>query len=245
MQARQNVVENPVQHSLGAVNVGTSVMGLKFKDGVMIAADTAISYGGMNKLKDARRIEQLNEECVYGCSGEMADMQHLTKNLRRKQEEDEIAQDGATFMAPRDYFNFIARHNYHRRLKMDPLWCSTVVGGVSKASGEVFLGCTDLYGLRLEENFILTGLASHYCQVLMQNAWHAEMSEGEARALIENCMRTMFYRDKKAHDKVQIVTVTRENGVTMHDPVTIDSEWNLSFFREQTNEKFRPMRIQL
>lgn len=148
-------------------------------------------------------------------------------------------------MSPRDYFNYISRHNYQRRLKMDPLWCSTVVGGVSKDSGEVFLGCTDLYGLRLEENFILTGLASHYCQVLMQNSWSAEMSEGEARQLIENCMRTMFYRDKKAHDKVQIVTVSKEKGVTMHDPITIDSEWNLPFFKEQTNEKFRPMRIQL
>jgi len=66
-----------VQHSLGAVNIGTSVMALKYKDGVMIAADTAISYGGMKKVKDARRIVKLSDECAFGCSGEMADMQHL------------------------------------------------------------------------------------------------------------------------------------------------------------------------
>ena len=46
----------PKVQSLGAVNVGTSVMGLKYKDGVILAADTAISYGGMKKEKDARRI---------------------------------------------------------------------------------------------------------------------------------------------------------------------------------------------
>ena len=73
MQGRQNLVENPLQHSLGAVNVGTSVMAIKYKDGVLVAADTAISYGGMRKVKDARRIEKLNDECVIASSGEMAD----------------------------------------------------------------------------------------------------------------------------------------------------------------------------
>ena len=66
-------IENPLQHSIGAVNVGSSVLALKYKDGVMIAADTAISYGSMRKEKDARRIKQLNDECVYASSGEMAD----------------------------------------------------------------------------------------------------------------------------------------------------------------------------
>ena len=70
-------IENPLQHSIGAVNVGSSVLALKYKDGVMIAADTAISYGGMRKEKDARRIVKLNDECVYASSGEMADFQNL------------------------------------------------------------------------------------------------------------------------------------------------------------------------
>ena len=112
MQKRQNLVENPLQHSIGAVNVGSSVMGLKYKDGVMIAADTSITYGGMLKDKDARRIVKLNDEVAFGCSGEMADMQMLLKELERKSDGDMIEQDGATFMSAREYYNFTARHNY-------------------------------------------------------------------------------------------------------------------------------------
>ena len=66
------------------MNVGTSVMAIRYKDGVMIAADTAISYGGMRAVKNARRIEKLNDECVYACSGEMADFQELKKQLSLK-----------------------------------------------------------------------------------------------------------------------------------------------------------------
>ena len=200
--------ESPMQHSLGAINVGTSVMALKFNGGVIIAADTAISYGGMKRIKDARRIVKLSDECAYACSGEMADFQHLQKELAKKQEADEIEQDGATFLKPKDYYNWISRMNYNRRMKMNPLWCSTVVGGVRKDTGEVFLGMTDLYGTRVEHDFLLTGLSAHYCQVLMQNGWRADISEQEAKKLLSDCMRVMFYRDKKAADTIQFAVIT-------------------------------------
>ena len=79
------MVENPLQHSLGAVNVGTSVMAIKYQGGIMVAADTAISYGGMRAVKDARRIEKLNDEIVFASSGEMSDFQELAKQLRQMQ----------------------------------------------------------------------------------------------------------------------------------------------------------------
>ena len=39
-----------------AVNAGTSVFAIKYKDGVMIGADTGITYGSMLKHKDANRM---------------------------------------------------------------------------------------------------------------------------------------------------------------------------------------------
>ena len=90
MQNLVSEVYGPKVHAMGAVNVGTSVMGMKFKGGVIIAADTAISYGVMKKEKDARRIIKLSDECAFACSGEMADAAHLQKLLEAKQEADEI-----------------------------------------------------------------------------------------------------------------------------------------------------------
>ena len=70
------------------------------------------------------------------------------------------------------------------------------------------------------------------------------MTEAEAKDLLHDCMRVMFYRDKKALDNIQISTVTAQ-GVTMHEPYRIDSEWSLNWWKEQTNEHFRPMRIRI
>ena len=66
-------------------------------------------------------------------------------------------------------------------MKMNPLWCTTVLAGYDKQSGELFLGMTDLYGTKVEANFINTGLSAHYCQVLLQNAWREDLTEAEAK----------------------------------------------------------------
>ena len=55
-------------------------------------------------------------------------------------------------------------------------------------------------------------------------------------------MTVMFYRGKKASDMVQFTVITRE-GVKMDEPIQVDSKWDLSFYKEKTNEFWRPMRI--
>ena len=229
-------------HTQVPVNIGTSVFGLRYRDGVMLAADTAVAYGSMKKTKKATRMAELSSECAIACSGEMADFQELLKMLREKREADENENDGAHFLKPRDYFNYLSRVNYQRRMKMDPLWNGSIIAGVRRDNGEPFLGSVDLYGTKIESGYLMNGLGTHYCQVLFENNWRADMSEEEARALIEDCMRVMFYRDKKATDEIQICKVTRA-GVEIEPSYKIKSEWKLDWFKNMTNEHFRPIRI--
>ena len=70
----------------------------------------------------------------------MSDFQELQRILKNKLEGDLIEDDGAQFLKPKDYFNYLSRLNYQRRMKGDPLWNGTIVGGVRKDTGEVFLG---------------------------------------------------------------------------------------------------------
>ena len=69
------------------------------------------------------------------------------------------------------------------------------------------------------------------------------MSEAEAKALLDDCFKQMFARDKKAHDQVLVSTITHAGGVKMGEPYTIDGSSNLNFYYTHTNEFFRPMRI--
>ena len=133
-----------------AVNAGTSVFALRYKDGIMIGADTGITYGSMRKHKNTSRMAELGEEGIFACSGEMSDFQNFEKTLKTKYEEDLIENDGACFLHPKDYFNWIARTQYQKRLKSDPLFVTVVVGGINKKTNEVFLGSSDYHGTKIE-----------------------------------------------------------------------------------------------
>lgn len=63
---------------------GTSVLGLKFKDGVLIAADTLGSYGSLARFRDCQRVMKVNDNIILGAGGDYADYQYLQSIIKQK-----------------------------------------------------------------------------------------------------------------------------------------------------------------
>merc|ERR1712216_626135 len=129
-----------------------------------------------------------------------------------------------------EIFNYLRAIMYHRRGKGNPLWNQLLVAG--HKNGASFLGYVDLIGTAYEENFIATGFGAYLAIPLIREKWNADLEEGEARALLEDCLRVMFYRDCRAYNRVQIAKVTRDGGVLVSDPYEIDTKWDSASFVE-------------
>ena len=59
---------------------GTSVLGLKFNDGVILAADKLGSYGSLARYRNCSRVMKVNDSVVLAAGGDYADFQFL-KNI--------------------------------------------------------------------------------------------------------------------------------------------------------------------
>ena len=82
----------PKGHTLQPVVTGTSVIAVKYKNGVMMAADCLgninqkfipvflASYGSLARFRDVERIHPLGDSCLLGVSGDFSDYQ-FTKQL--------------------------------------------------------------------------------------------------------------------------------------------------------------------
>ena len=68
--------------------------GIKYADGVMIAADTLASYGSMARYKDIRRVAKFGTSTLIGASGEMSDFQSISKMLDTMVQDDINEDDG-------------------------------------------------------------------------------------------------------------------------------------------------------
>uniref|UniRef100_A0A1B8Y1X3 Proteasome subunit beta type-4 n=1 Tax=Xenopus tropicalis TaxID=8364 RepID=A0A1B8Y1X3_XENTR len=164
---------------------GTSVLGVKFDGGVIIAADMLGSYGSLARFRNISRIMKVNESTILGASGDYADYQYLKQVIRPD--------------------------------------------GVSSPCIGLFLGYVDKLGVAFEAPTIATGFGAYLAQPLLREVTErkATLSKEEARALIERCMKVLYYRDARSYNRFEIATVT-ESGVEVEGPLSSETNWEIA-----------------
>ncbi|KAH3758182.1 proteasome subunit beta type 4 [Pelomyxa schiedti] len=205
---------------------GTTVLGLKFNGGVMLAADTLGSYGSLARFMFMERIKKIGNHTVIGGSGEMSDFQHITKTLEGLVREDYCIDDGFV-LTPKEMFSYLNRVLYNRRSRFDPLWNDIVVIGWDHTKQSSFLGLLDKVGTAYEDNYVATGYGNYMSLPLLRAGWRPDLTKEEARALLEKAMVVLFFRDARTINRIQIGTVTA-SGVEVTAPFELDTtgQWN-------------------
>lgn len=61
------------------ITTGTSVIGVKYDGGVIIAADNLVSYGNMARFQNVARVFKINDKTIIGMGGDYADFQYIKK----------------------------------------------------------------------------------------------------------------------------------------------------------------------
>jgi 20S proteasome subunit beta 7 len=67
----------PHKATTSPIVTGSSVLALRYRDGVMMAADTLGSYGSMAKFTDLTRLRSVGRSTLIGASGEYSDFQYI------------------------------------------------------------------------------------------------------------------------------------------------------------------------
>jgi 20S proteasome subunit beta 7 len=107
---------DPTKRTLQPIVTGTTVIGIKYNDGVMLAADTLASYGSLARYKDVRRIQKVGDNTLVGASGELSDFQAIMEMLDRMHQSDVNQDDGYT-RNPSEVYNYLRAVMYQRRNK--------------------------------------------------------------------------------------------------------------------------------
>jgi len=220
------------------MSTGTSVLGLCFKDGVVIAADDLASYGSLARFRNVPRLMRVNENVVMGCTGDYADFQHLAKTIEGKQIDEDQWDDGNT-LTPKALYTWVTRIQYNRRSKFDPLWCNWLIAGVEKdANGVIkpFLGHVDKLGTSFSDNIICTGYGSMIATPMLREAVEKaggidKIDEEMARRLIGQAMTLMFLRDARAWPKYHVGVVT-DNKSAIEGPLEVKPDWSIAHFKD-------------
>ncbi|EGN91672.1 hypothetical protein SERLA73DRAFT_100252 [Serpula lacrymans var. lacrymans S7.3] len=223
----QDAFADAVQRTQQPIVTGTSVLAIKYKDGIMMAADNLASYGSLARFKDVQRLHPVGQYTVLGAGGDMSDFQYIQHMLEQLSIDEFTCQDGHN-LGPAEIHEYMSHVMYARRSKMNPLWNSLIVGGYK--DGKRFLSYVDLLGTTYSASTLATGYGAYIAQPLLRKAVEGRedvLTEEEARKIIEDSMRVLFYRDARSLNKFQIATVTSV-GVNISESIQLDTSWSFA-----------------
>nr|ACI67336.1 Proteasome subunit beta type-4 precursor [Salmo salar]ADM16064.1 Proteasome subunit beta type-4 precursor [Salmo salar] len=182
----------PIKHTLNPMVTGTSVLGVKFTGGVIIAADMLGSYGSLARFRNISRLMKVNDSTILGASGDYADYQYMKQIIEQMVIDEEL-----------------------------------LIGGFY--NDESFLGYVDKLGVAYEAPTVATGFGAYLAQPLMREVVEnkVEITKDEARALIERCLKVLYYRDARSYNRHEIAIVTKE-GVGIVGPMSCETNWEIA-----------------
>ncbi|XP_074665312.1 proteasome subunit beta type-4 [Strix aluco] len=216
----------PFTRTLSPMVTGTSVLGVKFSGGVIIAADMMGSYGSLARFRSISRLLKVNDTTMLGASGDYADFQYLKQIIDQMVIDEELLGDGHSY-SPKAIHSWLTRVMYNRRSKINPLWNTVVIGGCY--NGESFLGYVDMLGVAYEASTLATGYGAYLAQPLMREVLEkkSSLTKEEARDLIERCMKILYYRDARSFNRYEVAIAT-EKGVEVEGPLTLEANWDIA-----------------
>lgn len=220
--------QDPVKHTLSPMVTGTSVLGVKFNGGVIIAADTLGSYGSLARYRTVSRLLRVNDSTVMGSGGDYADFQFIKSVIEQRVIDEECLEDGFKY-TPKALFSWLTRVYYNRRSRMNPLWNTTIVGGLQQ-DGTPFLGYVDKIGTAYQAPTVASGYGAYIAQPLLREGIESNpnMTEDEAKLLIDRCLKVLFYRDARSWNRYELAVVARGKVAYIEGPLSSTTEWSIA-----------------
>lgn len=224
---------------------GTSVLGLKFADGVVLAADNLASYGSLARFNDVKRLRPFAGSSVVGFSGDVSDMQYLDRHLGELEvdeayegnltaaeaagDDDEKKEDGKTGLNAANLHKYLSKLFYARRNKFDPLWNQLLVAGFD-ANRKPFLAAADLRGTVFSSPSLATGFGSMLAQPIMRKYAATEedaakLTKERAVEIVRECMKVLYYRDARSWDGYSLAVVTEKGVEVSYDEKLEGQSW--------------------
>jgi len=193
------------------MKTGTTTLGIKFKEGVLLAADKRATAGNLIAQKDTKKINNITDDIAVTMAGTASDAQLLIKltkaelklkQIRTQQQLD--VKEAASFMSRMVYNNL-------RKPSMLPGISHFVMGGVDSTGFYLY----DIFpdGTVSEcKDYIASGSGSVMAYGVLETIYKEDMSLDEAKTLAIKCINAAIRRDSASGNGIDIFLINKDGA---------------------------------
>ncbi len=192
-----NNVEEKILH-------GTTTVGIKAKDGVVLCADMRASAGYFIANNNTMKIQKIDEHAGMTMAGGVADAQNITDilryhaNLHRIQKQEPIPIKSLTRLTS---LIFHQNRGY-------PFIADILVGGYDNAGPALFN--IDMFGSVEEKTYVTTGSGSPVAYGLLEEEYRDDLTVEEAKAIALRAVKAAITRNIGTGDGINVSIIDKD-----------------------------------
>ena len=198
MKLLSNNVQEKILH-------GTTTVGIKATDGVVLCADMRASAGYFIANNNTMKIQKIDEHVGMTMAGGVADAQNITDilryhaNIHRIQKHEPIPIKSLTRLTS---LIFHQNRGY-------PFIADILVGGYDNAGPALYN--IDMFGSAEEKNYVTTGSGSPVAYGLLEEEYHDDLIVEDAKVIALRAVKAAIVRNIGTGDGINIAIIDK-NG---------------------------------
>src|SRR2546428_2859197 len=181
----------------------TTTVGIRSKDGVVLAADKRASKGFFVGSKVVQKIFSLDGGTAVAIAGAMSDAEYLVDLA--KAERRLLALRRGYPVSVKESAKLISNIVYSSMKSYNPFYVELVVAGVDHEGPHVYT--SDMSGAITSEDFMSSGSGSPIAYGVLEQGFRKEFSLDEAKKLAESAVRRAMERDTGSGNGVDVLAI--------------------------------------
>ncbi len=208
---------NPARGSIckGCVTVVlATAIGMRFKGGVVLAADRRVSYSTFVLSKSAKKVFLFNNRVGISTAGLPGDFQELIDVARYNMTMYEL--DHEREASPTNVAKLLSLLLYQGRFR-GIYYAELIVGGLEDDVPKILV--LDPAGGLMEEKFAAVGTGAQIATGILERRYREDLSSDDALNLAEMAMREAISRDALSGDGIDLLLISESGPKTLYIPL--------------------------
>lgn len=189
---------------------GATAVGIKVVNGVILAAEKRVSYGGYVMSKAGKKVFLIKGRYGIACAGLFADIQTISRLMNVEIHRYEIETSKPMNVKTAAKLLSVILYQY----KYMPFLSEIIFGGVDDEGPHIYV--MDPLGSLIEDDYAAVGTGAPIAVGIIESEYSRDLSLEKAETLAVKAVKTAISRDAVSGDGVDVVVISSTNSYEKH-----------------------------
>ncbi len=185
---------------------GATVVGLKYKDGVVIAGERRATLGSFIASSQAKKVYKINDRLALGTAGVLGDAQAILRMLREQLHYYELTTKKK--MSVRSAARLLSNILYS--YKIFPMMSEVIIAGLDE--GKPVLLVMDPIGSIIEDDYAAIGTGGHIAIGIIEEEYKGGLTLKEAKQIAIKAVKQAIKRDALSGGDIDLVVINKKQS---------------------------------